>query len=85
MLVIVNRRFQQDMLDEALSKTMKYYEHHIFAGTVNYGLDNSKVVISGDDVLKERFVTLASVFTPNIIVIWDGNKFSSGNLASILR
>ena len=84
MVVIVNRRFQQDMLNEALSKTMKYHEHHIFAGIINYGLENSKVVICGDEVLKERFVTLASTFTPNIIVIWDGNKFSTENLASVL-
>jgi len=85
MLVIVNRVFQQDMLNETLSKSMGFYEHHIFGGTVTYGLEYSKVVICREDVLKEHFITLATVYTPNMIVIWDGNRFDSSKLSAALN
>ena len=85
MLVIVNRSFQQDMLNEALSKSMGFYEHHIFEGTVSYGLEDSKVVICREDVLKEYFVTLATAYKPNLIVIWDGNRFDSSKLSAALN
>ena len=83
-LVIVNKSYQQDRLNEALSKSLGFYEHYIFGGTVSYGLENSKVVICRVDVLKEHFVTLAAAFTPNLIVIWDGNRFDSGKYSPIL-
>ena len=85
MLVIVNRSFQQDMLNEALSKSMGFYEHHIFGGTVSYGLEDSKVVICREDVLKEHLITLATAYKPNLIVIWDGNRFDSGKLSAALN
>ena len=84
MLVVVNKSYQQNMLNEALSKSLGFYEHHIFGGTVSYGLENSKVVICRVDVLKEHFVTLAAAFTPNLIIIWDGNRFDSGKYNPIL-
>lgn len=84
MLVVVNRNFQQDMLSEALSKNCGFYDHRIFGGIISYGLETSKVVICRDDVLKEYFVTLATAFTPNLIVVWDGNRFDPGRYASLL-
>ena len=84
MLVVVGRNFQQDMLSEALSKNRGFYKYHIFGGVISRGLEASKIVICRDDVLKEHSATLSTVFTPNLIVIWDGNSFAPGRYAPFL-